>query len=214
MTTRVNPGRRYDSGRRKQQARQTRLAVLGAARRLFFERGYAATTMTDVAALADVSVETVYKAFKNKPGLAKALFDVAVVGDDEPVPLLQREFVRHNSAEPDPRRKLLGFGAHLAEVSPRIGPIELVLRDAAATDLAAAAVWREVQAERLTGMTAFARHLHDGGHLRGGISMNEARDILWTFNSVELWDLLANQRGWTNKHFGDWVASQLIAALL
>lgn len=210
----VKPRREYDSSRRREQARLTRLAVLGAARDAFLSLGYAGTTISGVARAAGVSVETVYKAFGAKAGLAKAVFDVDVVGDDDPIPLMQREFVRRNMAEPDPRRKLLAYGVHLAEVAPRTGPLLLVVRAAAATDAGAAEVWAQLQAERLTGMTAFATHLHEGGHLRDDVTVEEARDVLWTHNSVELWDLLVQQRGWTDGRFGDWVAHQLVAALL
>ncbi|MGZ4764514.1 MAG: TetR/AcrR family transcriptional regulator [Ilumatobacteraceae bacterium] len=210
----VKPQRNYDATGRRQQARRTRQTVLEAARRLFLDAGYAATTIAAVAEAAGVSVETIYKAFDNKPGLVKALFDVAVVGDDEPVPMMQREFVRRNMAEPDPRKKLADYGEHVGEISPRTCPILLVVRDAAAADSGAAGVWAKLQSERLTGMTMFAQHLAAGGHLRGDISIEEARDVLWTHNSVELWDLLVNQRGWATERFGRWVGQQLIAALL
>ncbi len=210
----VKPQRNYDATGRREQARRTRLTVLEVARRRFLESGYAATTLGSVAELAGVSVETIYKAFDNKPGLVKAIFDVAVVGDDEPVPILQREFVRRNIAEPDPRKKLAEYGEHVGEISPRTCPILLVVRDAAASDPGAAGVWANLQAERLTGMTVFAQHLASGDHLRVDVSIEEARDVLWTHNSVELWDLLVNQRGWSNERFGRWVGKQLIAALL
>ncbi len=210
----VKPQRSYDATGRREQARRTRLAVLEAARRLFLETGYAATTIAAVADSAGVSVETIYKAFDNKPGLVKAIFDVAVVGDDEPVPMMQREFVRRNMAEPDPRKKLAEYGEHVGVISPRTCPILLVVRDAAAADPGAAGVWAKLQSERLTGMTMFAQHLAAGGHLRADISIEEARDVLWTHNSVELWDLLVNQRGWATEAFGHWVGQQLIAALL
>jgi AcrR family transcriptional regulator len=214
MSAPVNPRRSYDASGRQEQARQNRLSVLRAARRLFLEHGYASTTMAAVAGSAGVSVETVYKAFGNKAGLVKAVFDSDIVGDDEPVPFLEREFVQRNIAEPDPRRKLEAYGEHLAEVLPRAGPIQLVVRAAAAADPAAAAVWAQLQQERLTGMTAFADHLDRGGHLRRGIAAQEARDILWVHNSVELWDLLVNERGWTADRYGRWIGEQLIAALL
>lgn len=210
----VKPPRRYDASRRQEQARATRRAVLEAARERFLEEGYARTTIAAVAAQAGVSVETVYKAFGNKPGLVKALFDVAIVGDDEPVPMLERAFVQRNIAEPDPRRKLLAYGEHLAAVHPRSCPVQLVVRDAAATDAGAAELWEQLQAERLAGMTMFARHLHEGGHLRRGVSVEEARDVLWAHNSVELWELLVQRRGWTYERFGRWVGDQLVAALL
>ena len=214
MARAVKPQRRYDASRRQEQARATRRAVLDAARELFLAQGYAGTTVGAVAARAGVSVETVYKAFGNKPGLVKAVFDVSVVGDDEPVPMLQREFVRRNMAEPDPRVKLHDYGAHIAATAPRIGPVLLVVREAAAGDAGAAAVWEQLQQERLTGMTAFAKHLHEGGHLREGVSMAEARDVLWVHNSLELWELLVRLRGWSNERFGRWIGQQLVAALL
>ena len=206
--------RRYDASGRQEQARQNRRAVLDAAHRLFVERGYSATAVAEIAAAAGVSVETVYKAYGNKPGLVKAVFDVLVVGDDDDVPMMQREFVQRNIAEPDPRRKLQDYGDHLAALAPRVSPILLVVRAAAESDAGASDVWAQLQAERLTGMTAFATHLRDGGFLRDGVSRNEARDVLWTHNSVELWDLLVRQRGWSNPRFGRWVSHQLIAALL
>ena len=214
MPRAVKPPRRYDASRRQEQARATRAAVLDAARELFVDRGYARTTIAAVAARAGVSVETVYKAFGNKPGLVKAVFDVSIVGDDEPVPMMQREFVRRNLAEPDPRRKLLAYGEHVGVALPRAGPVQLVVREAAATDPGAAEVWEQLQQERLTGMTAFATHLAEGGHLREGVTMEEARDVLWAHNSVELWELLVRLRGWSDERFGRWVGHQLVAALL
>jgi AcrR family transcriptional regulator len=218
MSPDVNPRsgrtRAYDSTRRQEQARQTRRAVLEAAHRLFVEQGYAKTTMAEVAGEVGVSVETVYKAFGNKPGLVKAVFDVAVVGDDEPIPMVQRELVQRIEAEPDAREKLRIYGEHLVTTGARTAAILLVVRAAAATDDGAAELWEQLQAERLTGMTAFAKHLDEGGHLRKDVSAAEARDVVWTHNSVEMWDLLVIQRGWSAKRFGTWVGRQLIAALL
>ena len=214
MSRPVKSSRPYDSSRRQEQARQTRRAVLDAARRVFLERGYASTTVAAIAAEAGVSVETVYKAFGNKPGLVKAVFDVAIVGDDEPVPMLQRELVRRTTAEPDARRKLLMYGQHLTESAPRHVPVQLLVRSAAASDPGAAGVWEQMQAERLTGMTVFARHLHEGGHLRVGVSVEEARDVLWTYNSAEVYELLVIGRGWSPERYGRWVAEALMAALL
>jgi AcrR family transcriptional regulator len=214
MSHNVKARRRYDSTRRKEQARQTRGAILEAARRLFLDRGYAATTVVAVAEAAGVSVETIYKAFGNKAGLVKGVFDVAIVGDDEPIPMLQRELAARMGAEPDPRRKLLMYGEHLAEAGPRAGALQLLIRSAAASHPDAAAVWEQMVEERLVGMTEFARHMHEGGHLRPNVSVGDARDVLWTYNSVELYDLLVLQRGWEPKRYGRWIAEALIAALI
>jgi AcrR family transcriptional regulator len=214
MVSSVKPRRRYDSSRRLEQARHTRAAVVQAAHQLFLERGFAATTMSEVASAAGVSVQTVYKAFRSKPRLAKAVFDYAMAGDDEPVPMLQRAALGKVRDEPDPRVKLRLYGEFLTEVAPRHVPVQLVIRDAAATDPEARTVWADLQAERLKAMTMFARALHADGHLRPGIATSEARDVLWTYNSAELFQLLVLERGWSAKRYGEWVADALIAALL
>jgi AcrR family transcriptional regulator len=188
--------------------------MLQAAHRLFLERGYPATTMPAVAAGAGVSVQSVDKAFGNKPALLKGVFDVAMAGDDEPVPMLRRGALGRVRDEPDPRRKLRLYGEFVAEVAPRHVPVQLLAKAAAATDPEAAGVWEQLQAERLDGLTLFARALHDAGHLRPDVPMEEARDLLWTCNSPETYDLLVLQRGWTPERYGRWVADALTAALL
>jgi AcrR family transcriptional regulator len=214
MTRSVKRTRPYDSTRRQEQARQTRAAILDAAGTLFRERGYARTTVAAVAEAADVSVETVYKAFGNKAQLLKGVFDVAIVSDHAPVPMLQRDLVQRIEAAPDPRRKFEMYGDHLAQAGPRAGPVQLLVRAAGAGDPEVAAVWDQMSSERLYGMTEFARHLYDGGYLRAGVTLEEARDVLWTYNSVELYDLLVVQRGWTPERYGAWVARALASALL
>jgi AcrR family transcriptional regulator len=214
MSSDVKPVRRYDSSHRREQARRTRWVMLEAARRLFLDRGFGATTMPDIATEAGVSVQALYKAFANKPGVAKAVFDVAIAGDDEPMAMTERESLGRVRDEPDPRKKFELYGVHLAETAPRHVPIQLVIRSAAATDPEAGKVWRQLQDERLRGMTVFARSLHTEGHLRRGVSVTEARDVLWTYNSAELFELLVIDRGWSPKRYGQWIARSLTAALL
>jgi AcrR family transcriptional regulator len=210
----VKPARQYNSPRRQTQARETRAAILDAARTSFLERGYAATTVGDIAAAVGVSVETVYKAFGNKAGLVKAIFDVAIVGDDEPVPLQEREMVARIEAESDGRKKLAIYGTEYATRAERAVPVQLLVRNAAASDAGARAVLDQLNDERLGGMTAFAQHLADARVLRKGVRANDARDILWLYTSPEVYERLVIERGWSAKRFGTWIAEQLVAALL
>lgn len=214
MVRPVKRPRSYDSSRRQEQARLTRAAILDAARVRFLERGYAATTVGQIAADVGVSVETVYKAFANKVGLLKAMFDVAIVGDDEPVPLQQREMVARIQAEPDGRRKLQIYGTAYAERAQRAVPVQLLVRDAAASDAGARAVLDQLNQERLTGMTAFSNHLHESKVLRKGVRAADALDVLWLFTAPEVYERLVIERGWTTKRFGSWITQQLVAALL
>jgi AcrR family transcriptional regulator len=214
MSGAVKRTRAYDATRRQEQARATRASVLAVASRRFLDDGYAATTMAAIAGEAGVSVETVYKAFGNKPGILKAMFDVAIAGDDEPVALQERTMIAEIEAEPDPRAKLAIYGAAYAERAERAVPVQLLARDAAATDAGASEVWRQTKDERLTGMTMFATHLKQSGSLRKGVTLDEARDVLWTMTSPHLYELLVLERGWTVARFGRWVTQQLQAALV
>lgn len=206
--------RTYDATRRREQAQENRARVLDAARARFLAEGYTATTIPGVAHDAGVSIQMVYKAFGNKTGLLKAVFDVAVTGDDQPIPVAGRDQIKRIQAEPDPRSKLQMYSEYFVQGAQRAVAVELLARDAASGDPAAAAVWDQIQQERLTGMGQFARHLHVGGHLPADTAVEEARDILWTFTSPELWELLVIQRGWTPARYGQWLASMLTAALL
>jgi AcrR family transcriptional regulator len=216
MSGDVNPvrpsPRRYDSSRRAAQARQNRAAVLDAARRRFLDRGYATTTLAEVAGDAGVSVETIYKAFSNKAGVLKALFDTSVAGDDEPVPMEDREVIRGIVEEPDAARKVERYFDHLASAMPRSAPIQLLARDAAAADSAAADVWRQIRQETLNAMALFARNLAETGRLK--VSTKEARDVLWTYHAPELYELLVLERGWTAKRYARFAATAVTAALL
>jgi len=82
--------RAYQSKLRGAHAQSTREAVIAAAGRLFAERGYAATSIEDIAEAAGVSRATVFTSVGGKPILLKTALDVAIVGDDEPVPLPER----------------------------------------------------------------------------------------------------------------------------
>ena len=64
--------------------------MIDAATRLFVRQGYATTTMRAIATEASVSVPTVELLFGTKAQLLHVVMDVAVAGDDEPVPVLSR----------------------------------------------------------------------------------------------------------------------------
>ena len=109
MATRI---RAIDGKRGQARTRLARAAVVDAARTLFLERGYGATTIEAISALSDVPPATVYRLFSSKRGILKALLDVSIVGDDEAVPLADRPHVRSLFADPDPKEPAGGFRRH------------------------------------------------------------------------------------------------------
>jgi AcrR family transcriptional regulator len=208
----VKTKRRYDASRRRAQAARTQSAILDVARRQFLEHGYAATTVAQVAAEADTSVETVYKAFGGKSGVVRALWERGLGGRGV-VPAPERSDVM-SSTETDPERVLREWGRFTMELSPEVSPVMLLVRGAAATDPDMAALLSEAEAQRRTRMRQNARLLQQRGWLRPGISLAQATDILWTYSSAELYDLLVLKSGWPVKRYGEFIGDSLIGALL
>jgi len=208
----VQPRRRYDSRRRRDQALRTRADILAAARRLFLAHGYAPTTIAAIAGLAGVSVDTIYKTFGGKPGLVRAIHEQGLAGA-RPVPAWRRSD-EMRLREADPRQVIRGWGRLVTEVAPRVAPILLLIRSAAASDPDMAALHDEVVRERLSRMELNARHLHERGDLRAGLTREEARDVLWVYSSPELYELLVLRQGWPLARYGRFVAEAMIAALV
>jgi AcrR family transcriptional regulator len=206
--------RGYNAPRRQAEAQRHRTRILGAARERFLTLGYAAATLPAIASDAGVSVETIYKVFGNKGRLFKTVFDVDLAGDDAAGPIAERPWVADITAEPNPHRKLRMYAQWLATAMSRVGPIQLVARAAASADAEMKGIWKQMGAERLEGIGGFAGHLAAGAHLRPNVTVEMARDVLWTYNSVELYELLVLERGWTLDGYTDFIASALSAALL
>lgn len=210
--TAVKPKRPYDSRRRTEQARQTRTAVVGTARRLLLRDGFAATTVAAVAVEAGVSVETIYKAFGGKAGLVRAICAEALAGEG-PVPAEARSD-EMQAREPDPRKIIRGWGDLTVEVAPRISPVLLLVRAAAAADPEMADLRAELDASRLRRMSQNAQNLAEAGHLRDGVSASYAAEVMWTYSSPELYELLVLNRGWSAERYGTFIADAMIAALI
>jgi AcrR family transcriptional regulator len=190
------------------------MAILDAAQELFVERGYVATTIADIADRAGVAPETIYSAFRNKRSLLKRLADVRAAGDDEPIPVAQREWIREIMEEPDGRRKLRLYAAAARGMIQRgVGDVQLVIRAAATADAQISELWEELKRQRLVGAANMATHLAERGLLRDGLDADRARDLIWTYISPEIADLLA-ERGWNGAAYEQWLGDTLTAALL
>lgn len=210
----VKGRRAYDSPRRREQARATRHAVLQAARALFIERGYVATTVDSIAARANVSPETVYATFRSKRSLLSELVDVAIAGDDDAPPILQQAWVQEMREEPDPHRRLRILARNGRSILERRAAIDEVVRGAAAADQDIAALWARGKAQRLAGQRELLRIVAGATGLREGVDLESAADILFAIGSSETYRLLAVDRGWSGSRFELWYAETLERLLL
>lgn len=198
--------RRYDATARRAAARQTRGRILAEAHRLFSERGYAATSMAEVARAAGVALDTVYASVGRKPALMRLLVERAISGEDAAVPAEQRDYVREIRAEPDPARKLAIYAAAIRRIHPRLAPLVRAVQAAAPAHPEVARTWREISQRRAGNMRLLAAHLAETGALRPGLSVEEAADVIWATNAPETYLLLVGERGWTPERFEAWLA--------
>jgi AcrR family transcriptional regulator len=208
-------GRRvYDSPHRREQARATRRAILDAARALFIERGYVATTIDAIAARATVSPETVYSTFGNKPSLLSELVDVSISGGDGALPILDQGWVLEMQAESDPRRRLRTLAANGRSILERRSALDEVVRGAAAADPEMAKLWERGKAQRFAGQRVLLEIVVGAAGLREGMDLATAAEILFAIGSPEVYRLLVVDRGWSGSRFESWYSDTLARLLL
>lgn len=214
MSEAVKSKRSYNSPRREQQAAATRRAILDTAKLLFEREGYATTTMDAIAADAAVSLKTVYLAFETKARLLRAVWDLALKGDESDAPVAARPWYMEVLEEPDPRRKLLLVARNSCIVKVRIGALLGVIRDAAPSDPEIGELWELIQSDFYANQRTIIETLDRINALAHGLDINRAADLLWTLNHPDVWLLLVGRRGWAPEQFEAWLGDTACAQLL
>jgi AcrR family transcriptional regulator len=204
------PRRRYDATRRRARAAERRHAVLVAARRRFLAEGYAATTVTAVAADARVSAESVYKWFGSKAGLLKAVWELSL-GGSTPTHAEQRSDAASQAATDGPTI-VRSWALLAAEVGAVADPIHRLVEQAAYADGEVAELHTRIESERARRMEHNAAYLVRGGHLRPDVTPEQARDVLLLYTTF--YDRLVTQAGWTTSQLSAFVERGLTTHLL
>jgi AcrR family transcriptional regulator len=199
---------------RQARTRRTRAAVVQAARTLFLERGYAATTVEAISDLSDTPQATVYRLFSTKLGILKAVLDVSIAGDDEAVAMLDRPQVRVLLSDGDPKNLLTGFAALVRDVMGRVASVHRILADAARADEEAASLLAGIAQQRQEGQHRIARSLARANALRTGLRERDAADIIHALASPEVYGLLVLDRGWSGDRYEKWLSTILVDQLL
>ena len=212
----VKTRRKYVSARRKEQAAQTRRDIMATAGSLFRERGYAQTSMPLIAQEAGVVVETIYRIFGSKAALFQAVIDAAVAGGPTraDVPVEDRPAIRAVIEERDPKKQIELYASTQPGIHRRSGPLLRALRDAAAADPELSELWHRIELGRLSGQGRFAGQLAERGALQSGLTVEDARDVVWTLCSLAVYDHLVVERGWSADKYREWLAGTLANAML
>jgi AcrR family transcriptional regulator len=212
---RVTPNRPYRSVLRAEQAELTRNRILDAAESLFLTQGYGATTLAAIAKQAEVAVDTVYATFGSKKGVLKSLMDVRVVGDDQPIPFLDRDELIAAVAEPDQHRRVESVAAGIAAIHERARRIDDLMVSAAGSDPDIAALRADVQQrQRLEGMRHAVAVIKGNDGLRAGLDDVRATDMLWALAGPDVHRLLRGQRAWTSDDYLGWLVDTMNTLLL
>ena len=204
--------RSYDNSGREAGALATRRAIVAAARELFLEKGYVATTLTEVARVAGVSVQTVYAQFGSKQSIVKQLIDEAIAGDDEPVPINQRPEVAEQIAEKDPHIRIRMHARFVAERMHRVEPVDRMMRSAADADPAIREQVEGADVGRVSGMTEMAALYDSRGEL--AVPVPVAAQRVAALMSPELYRRTVLDHGWTEEQYATWLGDVLAASIL
>ncbi len=196
------------------RTRFARRAVIDAARTLFVQRGYAATTIDAISAASDVPPASVYRLFSSKRGILKALLDESIAGDDDPAPMAERPHVKSLLADPDPANMVATLVRIAAEINARTGAVYGILASAAESDADAAALLNELTRQRHQGQAKVARALAQRKALRPTVRESDAKDIIHALASPEMYRLLVIGRGWSPMKYEQWLTDTLTGQLL
>jgi AcrR family transcriptional regulator len=214
LATGSRPARRYRSPRREQQACRTRARIIAAAAARFLARGYAGTTMRAVAADAGVALPTVELAFGTKARLLKAVIDTAIAGDDEPVPMLAREWAARAESLTGAAEFAAVFAQQLTESARRAAGLTLVALEAARIDEDIAAVAAQLMAQRQVMAAWLVDGLLQRSALREGVEQAAAVDTVWALMDPALFCRLSGDRRWGPARYRRWFTDAVARLLL
>ena len=215
MTKLKSSTREYDSSRRQAHANETRRRILDAARKLFIERGYAGATAEAIAAEAGVAAQTIYANFKNKKKMLISLMNVSpTTGAEDPTPMLERATVQAVNQETNRRRQLQMFAEVVSNNLDQVADISEILVDAAKTEPDLGRVAQKLNQQRLEHMTSAVQAFAANGPFRANMAEADARDIVWTLTSPEVFLLLRREREWSKEKYTQWLADTLMRELL
>lgn len=191
-----------------QKAAVTRRRIIEASSELFVRDGYLQTTIADIAREAGVAVRTVYLCFGGKVGVLVAALDIAIVGDDDQVPVLQRPWFQRLVDEPDAEVALGVFTRAASEIIDRVYGLYAATRDGSADPELAEVLDRNKRLRFVThGQVAGALSAKQG--FSGALSVQQATEIIYTLMSQETYGLMVVEHRWSVSDWSAWVERHL-----
>ena len=199
--------------RRAERARRTRQQVVVAAIGSFIELGYPASTMSGIADHAGVAVQTLYASFKTKRAILAAAIDVAIAGDDEPVPVNERSWMKPVWAATTGPSTMRAYAGAVRMIQERTALLFKALDVAAACEPEIEELWRVSRERRRMGAGGVVRAAVERTPLVSGLTLDHAIDIVWSFNGHDLYLNLVGACAWSPSDYQSWLGDTLARLL-
>lgn len=206
--------RRYHSPQRDESARETRARIVTAAHALFLERGFASTSVSDIATAARVARPTVLTVFGTKARLLRAVVDVAMAGNDEPVPVPRQPWFQPVWQATTAAGCLEAYAHACVLIFRRSAEIIEVVRCASDEGEEIRGQWAQLQSNRRQGAGTIASRVRELGGLAPGLTVPRATDRIWVTTDPTHYLALVRDCGWSERAFERWFAAQLRVAVL
>lgn len=170
--------------------------------------------MRVVASDAQVALPTIELAFGTKARLLKATIDIAIAGDDEPAPMLERAWAERARATTEPAAFVALFAGALVDSAQRAAGLTLAALEAARLDEDIAAVAEQLKTQRETMASWLVDGLLQRSTPREGIERADAVDTIWALLDPALFCHLTRDRHWSAAHFRQWFTDGTLRLLL
>ena len=204
-TTEDKATRSYRSSHREAKARRTRRRIVEAAGSVFVG-GYAGATIRAIAAEAGVSVPTVELLFGTKARLLKAAIDVAIAGDDEALPVLDRSWTSAAIASGSADQFLSIVARIIGAAQARSAGLVLAVFEGSSKDPELAELTEQMIQQRAITAEWIVDALAGKADLREELTRQDAVDIMWLLMEPAVFDRLVRHRHWTVNRYQDWFA--------
>ena len=191
--------------RRAQRRAETERRLVGSAAALFVERGYASTTLADVAGRADIAPRTLYLHFPTKAELLLRCIELAIAGDAEPIPLAARPAMSEAMAAPTVDERVRLMASLTASLMERTGPLLDVAFQAAPSEPSIAAAAAAGRADTRRTLREFWHRMSDDGLLPPSTDLEWLTETATLVGHAETYLLIVKTTGWSNDAYRDWL---------
>lgn len=214
MPQQIPPKRKYDSSKRQARALESHEQILEAARGLFIESGYSGVSIEAIARKAKTSSETIYSTFKNKRTILSRAMDFASDPGGGPIPIMLRAAIQEVASERNQHKQIEMFAGRMQIFLSHIAPLVEVMRAAAKTEPEIKKLHKKYLDDRHQGMGLFVDCLLANGPLRNGQNKITAVETIWILASAEVYNVLVQERGWSDEEYEFWLTETLGRLLL